>query len=559
VKRETDVLVVGGGPAGLLAAIGAARGGARVVLLEKNTMLGRKLRITGKGRCNITNTGDIPAFIRQFGEQGAFLYSAFSRFFSQDICRLLEEEGVAVKTERGGRIFPASDRAADVAAALERAAVRAGVEIRRGCRVQGLMLAGETGAGESGARGPGAGKLAPQEAGVGKSQKGPGCRVIGVRLEEDGSCLEIRARAVILATGGKSYPLTGSTGEGYGWARGVGHTIVETRPALAPLESSVQWLKGLSGLALKNINASLWAADSGAAGAKPRLLAAFQGEMLFAHFGLTGPVILSLSRYYRKEMAGSAKVLIDLKPALRHEVLDKRLQRDFLKHGKKLLSNAMTDLLPKALIPAVLREAGLALELPVAELTKEGRQRLGKVLKALPVAITGTRPIAEAIVTAGGVALPEVQPKTMASRKAAGLYFAGEILDIDGFTGGYNLQAAFSTGWTAGESAASSSPGRGPGKSKRNQPGRRIRDGKPGDKDEMEENSMKNEMEKNSMKNEQVPKERRGGTGRRSGSERRDANERRQDGGEWHGTEERRSGKKRRNSGERRSGNERRR
>ncbi len=478
MRKETEVLVIGGGPAGLLAAIAAARMGAKVVLLEKNKMLGRKLRITGKGRCNITNTGDIPAFISQFGEQGPFLYSAFSRFFHEDICRLLTEEGVELKTERGGRVFPASDQAADVAAALENAAQKAGVEIRKGCKVQGLLLE-ELSQGTADDLPSDPAAVSPPDRkskkGQGKQKEKPSYRVKGVRLYDAWDDLEIRAQAVILATGGKSYPLTGSTGEGYGWAQGAGHRIVEPRPALVPLESSTGWVAALSGLTLKNVKASLWASESGPeAGAEcgsecsfqyssqcssdspgnPRLLASFQGEMLFAHFGLTGPIILSLSRYYRQEMAGSAKVLIDLKPALSHEVLDKRLQRDFLQYQKKQLVNAMTDLLPRALIPVVIAEAGLEETQPVAELTKEQRLALGKVLKALPVAITGTRPMEEAIVTAGGVALAEVQPKTMASKKAAGLYLAGEILDIDGFTGGYNLQAAFSTGWVAGESAA---------------------------------------------------------------------------------------------------------
>lgn len=474
MRKETEVLVIGGGPAGLLAAIAAARMGAKVILLEKNKMLGRKLRITGKGRCNITNTGDIPTFISQFGEQGPFLYSAFSRFFHEDICRLLTEEGVELKTERGGRVFPASDQAADVAAALENAAQKAGVEIRKGCKVQGLLL-------EELSQGtdcqlhsdPAVVSLPAQKSkkGQGKQKAKPSYRIKGVKLYDAWDDLEIRAQAVILATGGKSYPLTGSTGEGYGWAQGAGHRIVEPRPALVPLESSTGWVAALSGLTLKNVKASLWAAESSSKGeaecgsecspqcgsdstGTPRLLASFQGEMLFAHFGLTGPIILSLSRYYRQEMAGSAKVLIDFKPALSHEVLDKRLQRDFLQYQKKQLVNAMTDLLPRALIPIVIAEAGLEETQPVAELTKEQRLALGKVLKALPVAITGTRPMEEAIVTAGGVALAEVQPKTMASKKTAGLYLAGEILDIDGFTGGYNLQAAFSTGWVAGESAA---------------------------------------------------------------------------------------------------------
>jgi predicted Rossmann fold flavoprotein len=313
--KETDVLVVGGGPAGLLAAIGAARAGARVVLAEKNKQIGRKLRITGKGRCNVTNAGDIQSFIRQYGGQGAFLFGAFSRFFHQDICRLLGEAGVETKVERGGRIFPASDRASDVAEALERLAEDAGVEILTGCKVRRLMLA-------------------------------PAARVEGVKLDDPWDESEIRAKAIIVATGGASYPATGSTGDGYAWAKAAGHRIAAIRPALAPLYSPDRWVSELSGLTLKNVKVSLWAN-------KAVKLAAFQGEMMFAHFGLTGPVILSLSRYFTHDSQSSLAVRIDLKPALSHEVLDKRIQRDFLKYQKKQLGNAMGDLLPKALIPAV--------------------------------------------------------------------------------------------------------------------------------------------------------------------------------------------------------------
>ena len=433
--KETDVLVVGGGPAGLAAAIRAARVGARVVLLEKNKQLGRKLRITGKGRCNITNTGKLDGFIRQYGGRGRFLYSAFSRFFYPETIGLLAEAGVETKEERGGRVFPVSDQASEVADALERLAVDAGVEILSGHKARALILRRDDDAGDqAGLRGLG------------------DAAVAGVKLDDHWDESEIRAKAVILATGGLSYPATGSTGDGYAWAESLGHTIVPPKPALVPLESRDAWVAELSGLALKNVKASLWAAepDNG----DLRRLAAFQGEMLFAHFGLTGPIVLSLSRYYPDDGRTSVLVKIDLKPALAPEVLDKRLQRDFVKHQKKKLANAMTELLPMALIPAVIQLAGLQTDQPAAELTRAQRLKLGETLKALPVAISGTRPIEEAIVTAGGVALPEVEPRTMASKKAAGLYFAGELLDVDGLTGGYNLQAAFSTGWAAGEGAA---------------------------------------------------------------------------------------------------------
>ncbi|MDR0469243.1 MAG: NAD(P)/FAD-dependent oxidoreductase [Peptococcaceae bacterium] len=531
MMKETGVLVVGGGPAGLLASIRAAQKGARVILVEKNRQLGRKLRITGKGRCNITNTGEINDFVRQYGGQGSFLYSVFSRFFHQDILWLLAEAGVETKEERGGRIFPESDQASDVAEALERLALEAGVEILKGCRVRNLLL-------EPAADGQSPKRVAGESLKrvAGESLK----RVAGVALDDAWDRSEIRAKVVILATGGMSYPATGSTGDGYDWAENAGHKVVTPRPALVPLESSSAWVYELAGLTLKNVQASLWVYDaddeggdaavndeaakaSGAALAdgvalsdgttfsdgvkfssgamqpdgmtlsggvalpsgtmlsseavtrevalsdgtalsdgatlssgvvKAVRLAAFQGEMLFTHFGISGPIVLSLSRYFPAEERTNVRILIDMKPALSAEVLDKRLQRDFQKYQKKQLANAMVELLPKAMIPAVIRCAELDGALPVAELTRGQRLKLGETLKALPIEITGTRPMDEAIVTAGGVDLPEVDPKTMASKKVAGLYFAGELLDIDGLTGGYNLQAAFSTGWAAGEGAA---------------------------------------------------------------------------------------------------------
>ncbi|MCL2165830.1 MAG: NAD(P)/FAD-dependent oxidoreductase, partial [Clostridiales bacterium] len=389
MKKEAEVLVVGGGPAGLLAAIRAARLGARVILAERNSVLGKKLSITGKGRCNITNTGDVADFIRQYGEQGRFLYSAFSRFFHPDIRLLLTEAGLETKEERGGRIFPLSDQAADVTAALERTLRREGVELLKGCRAQSLILAPDSTAN----------------------------RVLGVTLYDPWDQSEIRAAAVVLATGGMSYPLTGSTGDGYGWAKAAGHRVTAIRPALVPLETGDSWVAELAGLSLRNVKASLWATspDTG----KAYREAALQGELMFAHFGLTGPVILSLSRYFRKDMLQPVTIRIDLKPALSPETLDKRLQRDFAKYQKKQLANAMADLLPRALIPYVIRFAELEESLPVAELTRPGRQAIGRVLKALPVGVIGTRPMEEAIVTAGGVDLSEVNPKTMASRKTA--------------------------------------------------------------------------------------------------------------------------------------------
>ena len=519
---DTDILIVGAGPAGLLAAIRAARLGARVIVAEKNKLTGRKLRLCGKGRCNITNIAEKQSFIRQYGPQGKFLHSAFSRFFQREIIALLEDAGVPTKEERGGRVFPVSDRADDVADALERVARDAGARIMTGCKVEGLIIS-QGGRAEDALQGTleRTSKSASKRELKGALDGTLKDAIKGALVYDAWDRSEIRAKAVIIATGGLSYPLTGSTGDGYGWAREAGHTIIDLKPGLVPLESPDKWVRELSGLTLKNVKATLWEAtdapndagnitdagvsndagnitdagvpndagnitdtgvpndagnitDAGApndAGAlindgasggenvssarRDRRIASYQGETLFAHFGLTGPIILSLSRHYREDPGKTAYVTIDLKPALSFEILDKRLQRDFLTYQKKNLSNAMVDLLPKALINPLLEQCGLDPRAPVSELTRAQRLEICRVLKALKVNITGARPLDEAIVTAGGVSLAEVEPKTMASRLVPGLYFAGELLDIDGSTGGYNLQIAFSTGALAGESAAS--------------------------------------------------------------------------------------------------------
>lgn len=423
--KKIQVLVIGGGPAGLLAASRAAQMGAEVLLLEKNKMTGRKLRITGKGRCNVTNAGEIRQFIEQYPGQGRFLYSAFARFFNEQLCGLLEAQGIALKTERGGRIFPVSDSANEVADALADYAQRSGVRIWTG--TEALRLHFETD---------------PE-----------GCRVCGVEIQTKNGKERIEASTVIVATGGLSYPLTGSTGDGYRWAKQAGHRVTDLQPGLVPLETCEAWVSELSGLSLKNVEASLWAGPEGSEICLDRQ----QGEMLFAHFGVTGPIILSLSRAYAGAQGKTVRLRIDLKPALTAEVLDKRLQRDFVKYQKKQLKNALNDLLPKALIPVVIQAAELDGESWVSRMTREERGRLGKILKGLTLTVQGTRPMAEAIITVGGIDIKEIDPKTMASKKAQGLYFAGEILDVDGYTGGYNLQAAFSTGWIAGEAAAAQS------------------------------------------------------------------------------------------------------
>lgn len=412
VMNERVVVVIGGGAAGLMAAGRAGQAGARVILLEKNRTIGRKIGITGKGRCNVTNAGDIPAFIANYHSNGQFLYSAFSRFANEDLVRFFETKGVPLKRERGGRIFPVSDKAADIVAALGKFVAESGVAVRLNEEAVEIIQA-----------------------------KGA---VSGVKTAGG----YLRASRVVIATGGKSYPATGSTGDGYRWAEQLGHTVIPPRPALVPLNTREEWSKELQGLSLKNIEAVLKRGD--------KVLAREFGEMLFTHFGVSGPVILTLSRYAVEVNAapGQLRLELNLKPALDGEKLDRRLQRDFAKFQRKQLKNALDELLPKSLVLPVLRAGGIDPEKYVHQVTKKERQELLRAMTALTLTIEGPRSLAEAIVTAGGVSLKEVNPRSMESRLVQGLYFAGEVLDIDGYTGGYNLQAAFSTGYMAGEHAA---------------------------------------------------------------------------------------------------------
>lgn len=404
------VIVIGGGAAGLLAAGRAAELGAQVILLERNKVLGRKILITGKGRCNVTNTGDINKFIENFAGNGQFLYSSFSKFFNEELEGLLETQGIPLKAERGGRVFPASDKAADIVLGLKKYVEKSGVEVRLNDKVIGL-----------------------------KVEKG---QMIGVETTQG----FLPANQVIVATGGKSYPATGSTGDGYIWAKEVGHTIIDTRPALVPLNTKETWIKEVQGLALKNVEVSLSLGD--------KLLGREFGEMLFTHFGVSGPVILTLSRQVVGHQGKELILSINLKPALDEDTLDNRLQRDFQKYQRKQLKNALDELLPKSLIPIIIEQSGISPDKFVHQITKPERLMLLKNLRGLELTVSGTRSLAEAIVTAGGISLKEINPRTMESKLVQGLFFAGEVLDIDGFTGGYNLQAAFSTGYTAGESAA---------------------------------------------------------------------------------------------------------
>ena len=413
------VIVIGAGAAGLMAAISAAETGAKVSLLEKMPSPGRKILVTGKGRCNFTNRCELADFPKYFPNNGLFLYSALRAFDNQDLIDFFASRGVQSKVERGGRLFPVSDKAADIVAALVKAAAGAGVQILTGRTVQSVKTYND--------------------------------RVTGVVYGTE----MVSADAVVLATGGLSYPGTGSTGDGYRMAKEMGHTVTPLAPALVPLETVENWVRELQGLSLKNVEATVRINE--------RKVDSEFGEMMFTHFGLSGPIILSLSQAVSKALKQSPKpeivVDINLKPALTAETLDKRLQRDFAAFVRKQFKNSLGDLLPAKMIPVIIQQSGILPEKPVHQITREERLRLVTLFQNLRCTIRGTRPVAEAVVTAGGVEVKEIQPKTMESKLVRGLFFAGEIMDVDGYTGGFNLQAAFSTGFVAGRSAAKSMPG----------------------------------------------------------------------------------------------------
>lgn len=398
----------------MLAAIRAAQMGARVELLERGPRLGRKLRITGKGRCNITNTADIRGFIEAFEPNGKFLFGAFSRFSNDDLQELLHGLGLETKVERGGRVFPATDSAGDVAETLEQCLRSLGVNIRLNTRVRSLVV---------------------EDAGV-----------RGVRTYSG----VVPAGAAVLATGGVSYPRTGSTGDGFRIAAELGHTIVPLSPALSPLVTQDPWIPKLQGLALKNVKATLIQAN--ADGSEKQISSEF-GEMLFTHFGVSGPIILTLSRQANR-LIGHSPLLIslDLKPGLSAEDLHRKFIRDF--RGSRSLGVYLRGLLPRLLAELFPALAGVPASTALHSVTVQDRERIVKTLKDLRITVSGAPPIEEAIVTSGGVCTREIDPRTMMSKIVAGLFFAGEVMDIDAVTGGFNLQAAFSTGWAAGESAA---------------------------------------------------------------------------------------------------------
>lgn len=408
---KPEIVVIGGGPGGMMAAAAAAEQGGAVTLFEKMKQPGRKMRITGKGRCNITNAADVPEILRHIPGNGAFLNSSMRAFDNRDVMDFFEENGVPVKVERGQRVFPVSDKAQDCVDAMVARMHELGVTLLCGKPVRDILT-------EDG-------------------------RAAGVRCE-DGTVR--RADAVILAVGGASYPGTGSTGDGYRMAKALGHTVEKILPSLVPLLTEEDWVKEVQGLSLRNVRAEL-VVDGEKRTAEPG------SEMLFTHFGVSGPIVLSMSREAARllDEGHFVELEIDLKPGLTPEKLDSRIQRDFEKYQRKQLGNALVDLLPHKLIPVVLDNAYLEMETPVNQVTAEERHRLGDVLKHLCLTIVGTRPIAEAIVTAGGVSVKEINPKTMESKLVPGLYFAGEVTDVDGFTGGYNLQAAFSMGHAAGQ------------------------------------------------------------------------------------------------------------
>ena len=411
------VIVIGGGPAGMMAAISAAEIGNKVTLIEKMQSLGRKLLITGKGRCNVTSSLNINDFIKNIPGNGMFLYSAFKNFDNQDIINFMDREGVQLKEERGNRMFPVTDKSQDVLRSFTNRLKELNVEILLNTKVQEILVQDN--------------------------------KVNGIKTEKE----IIKADKVILATGGKSYPLTGSTGDGYKIAKKLGHTVTEIKPSLVPLESyDNEICRNLQGLSLRNVGIKLIDKD------KDKKIYEDFGEMLFTHFGVSGPTILSSSahlvRYKNiKELLTNKKVLlaIDLKPGLSEEKLDERILRDFNEIKNKQFKNSLDKLLPKKMIDVVIKESKINPNKNVNEITKVERKRIGKLLKSFQIQIKGFRPIDEAIITSGGINIKEINPKTMESKIIEGLYFAGEIIDVDAYTGGFNLQIAYSTGFVAGK------------------------------------------------------------------------------------------------------------
>lgn len=404
---SAKVIIIGAGPAGMVAAGRLGERDIESVIIEKNNYEGRKLRITGKGRCNITNAADIEDFFSNIPTNPKFLYSALYSFTNEDAVKLINSLGVETKVERGGRIFPVSDKAEDVSLALRKYAEKKGKIIKR--VVKDLII-------QDGA-------------------------VKGVVTDKG----DMYADFVIMATGGKSYPLTGSDGAGYEMAKKAGHTIITPKPSLVPIVTNEKWVSDLMGLSLKNVKLSVY-------GSKKKPVFEEQGEMLFTHFGISGPLVLSASSKMRKTDKEEYRLYIDLKPALDSDTLDKRILRDFEEMKNKHLINALDMLMPKALIPVIINLSGIDPHIAVNNITKEQRRALCEKMKALPLTFKEFRPISEAIITSGGIKVSEINPSTMESKIVKGLYFAGEVIDVDAYTGGYNLQIAYSTGYLAASS-----------------------------------------------------------------------------------------------------------
>lgn len=400
----TDVIIIGGGAAGCMAAVQAARLGKSVIVFEKNDRLGRKLRITGKGRCNVTNNSPVEVHLNNIPVNSRFLYSSFAGFDSADVMNFFEELGVPLKTERGNRVFPVSDKADDIADALAYEMKNLGVKIINK-RVSALII-----------------------------EENVCCGVI-VGKEE------FRSASTLIACGGKSYPNTGSTGDGYTLAESIGHTVTELKPSLVPLKSPDKYCAEMMGLSLRNVTLKLYDGK--------KLIFSELGEMLFTHFGVSGPLVLSASSHIRDMAPNRYHLEIDLKPALSPEQLDARIQRDFAENLNRDFINGIRKLLPAKLIPVAVKLSGIAPETKINSITKEQRHKFGELIKSFPVRISGFRPIDEAIITSGGVSVKEINPRTMESKLVPGLFFAGEVIDTDAYTGGFNLQIAFSTAYSA--------------------------------------------------------------------------------------------------------------
>ena len=400
------VIVIGAGPAGIMAAIHASKK-HNVTILDGNDRIGKKLFITGKGRCNVTNSKDISEFFDYIPGNPHFLYSALYSYTNEDTMNFFENVGIKLKVERGGRVFPMSDKSSDIIKGLSIGLKESNVQVKLNSKVTNIIYDAN--------------------------------KIVGVEINNS---TKLYGDYFIIATGGASYPLTGSRGEGQKFAKKLGHTIIELKPSLVPIELNESWLKDLMGLSLKNISLSILKNN--------KVLYKNQGEMLFTNYGISGPLVLSGSRYVKNE--GSYEASIDLKPALNESELDKRIQKDFLKYQNKEFKNALDDLLPKKLIPLIINLSNIPLDKKVNVITKEERKKILHILKDLRVKIKGLRPIEEAIVTAGGVNTLEIDPSTMKSKIISNLSFAGEVIDVDAFTGGYNVQIALSTGYIAGNS-----------------------------------------------------------------------------------------------------------